>query len=70
MQLDGMAPAFSGAPWLGLQETSLKLLTSTFITWVPLKAVGNYACTYLQDQNRKLWEYLLEPGQSLSQCPA
>lgn len=47
-----------------------KTFNSTFTTWIPLKAVENYACAYLQDRDLKLWEYLLKPGQPLSQCPA
>lgn len=31
-----------------------KTFNSTFTTWIPLKAVENYACAYLQDRDLKL----------------
>lgn len=31
-----------------------KTFNSTFTIWIPLKAVENYACAYLQDRDLKL----------------
>lgn len=47
-----------------------KTFNNHFYYRIPLKAAGNYARTYLQDRDLELWQYLLKPGQSLSQCPS
>lgn len=46
-----------------------KTFNKHFYYRILLKAVRNYACTYLQDCDLKLWQDLLKPVQSLSQCP-